>query len=80
MSQHREQATSKDAPETSQHPVDALALTIRSLGKIDRIEVLVDQRRKLPYVARAEGDRFQVMIMTDNPRLARHFAYDLGKW
>jgi hypothetical protein len=47
---------------------------------IRAVEILADHRRHLPFQVRAEGDRFGLTFAFDDPRRARHFAYDLSGW
>jgi len=55
-------------------------IKIRSRTKLNKVEILIDRRRKLPFVTRAAGNRFQVIFLTDDARLARRAAYDLAGW
>lgn len=59
---------------------DASARSIRFREKVERIEVLMDLRRTLPHIVHAAGDGFEVLVVTDSKRRARHFAYDLAGW
>jgi len=56
------------------------AIKIRSRVKLSKVGVLTDHRRKLPHVTRAMGNRFEVIFLTDDARLAWHVGYDLAGW
>jgi hypothetical protein len=74
---HCNNSTSNHSTKLDQAKLETRA---HKVGKLGKVEVLVDRRRKLPFVTRAVGDRLQVEFAADNPRLAWHIAYELAGW
>lgn len=56
------------------------ARKVRATGKIRVVEVMTDFRRKLPYVARARADHFEIFFVANDERLTSHVAYELAGW
>jgi len=63
-----------------QSPFPVQTRSILLVTSIRAVEILADHRRHLPFQVRAEGDRFGLTFAFDDPRRARHFAYDLSGW
>ncbi len=78
MFENRDRTLSESIVAPARLKSDARA--IQSLGRLGSVEVLVDRRRRLPYVTRAKGEHFEVVFMADNAHLAWDIAYDLAGW